>query len=129
MKQPTRQFRFTHTHRLHGTKAFAAVYATRLQTRAGPLTVYGRPNGLSHPRLGLSVGKRIRPAAHRTRIKRMLREAFRLGQHDWPGGYDLVLVVRPHDLAPLAYYHRLILESAYSIHRHQQRLQRETNKE
>ena len=129
MKQPTRQFRFTRAHRLHGAKAFAAVYATRLQRRAGPLTIHGRPNGLPHPRLGLSVGRLIRPAVRRTRIKRILREAFRLGQHDWPSGYDVVLVVRPHDPAPLAYYHRLILEAVCSIHRHQQQLQQETDKE
>ena len=33
----------------------------------------------------------------RNRLKRLLREAFRLSQHDWPGAYDVVISVKPHE--------------------------------
>ena len=51
-------------------------------------------NGLPHPRLGLIVGRRHGGAVQRNRLKRVLREAFRLSQHDLPAGYDLVCTPR-----------------------------------
>ena len=52
------------------------------------------PNGLEYSRLGLAVGRKHGPAVRRNRIKRLLREAFRLSQHDLPRGLDLVCI--PH---------------------------------
>ncbi|MEZ5975791.1 MAG: ribonuclease P protein component [Planctomycetota bacterium] len=44
-------------------------------------------------RLGLSIGKRIHKRAHdRNRLKRILREAFRLSHAELPAGLDLVIV-------------------------------------
>jgi ribonuclease P protein component len=59
------------------------------------LIVYGVENGREFPRLGISVGrKKIRSAAARNRVKRLLREAFRLGKAELPRGVDLVVVPR-----------------------------------
>jgi ribonuclease P protein component len=116
MAEPTRRYLFRHRQRLHGNLAFAAVFDARLRKAAGPITVCGRPNGLDYHRLGLSVPRRVGPAVARVRIKRRLREAFRLSQHDWPGGYDLVVVVRPHKLAAVAEYQRLLSGAIQRIH-------------
>ena len=63
------------------------------------MIVYAVENGLDHPRLGISVGrKRIRHAHDRNRVKRLLREAFRLSKAELPGGLDLVVVPRGGDL-------------------------------
>lgn len=44
------------------------------------------PNGLDYARLGLIVPKRvIADAVGRNRIKRLLREGFRLRQQEFPG--------------------------------------------
>ena len=99
---------FPRTHRLSGKVAFAAVYDARLKESRGPLAVFSRLNGLPHPRLGLSVSRRVGTAPRRNRIKRLLREAFRAHQHDLPIGYDLVIVVRPHEPMILAEYQRLL---------------------
>jgi len=51
-------------------------------------------NGLGHARLGLIVPKKIiATAVDRNRVKRLLREAFRLNQH-MLGGIDVVARVR-----------------------------------
>jgi ribonuclease P protein component len=72
---------------------------------------------LTHPRLGISIGRKVGSAVVRNRIKRLLREAFRLMQHDLPCGYDLVVVVRPHQPVGLADYQRLLLNMALRLHR------------
>jgi ribonuclease P protein component len=53
------------------------------------------------PRLGLSVSRRVGGAVDRTRVKRVLREAFWEEARRLPRGSDYVLVARP-DALPLA---------------------------
>ena len=104
---PPRRYSFPRSHRLSGKLAFAAVYDAKVKDSRGPLLIFSRPNGLAHPRLGLSVSRRVGNAVVRGRIKRLLREAFRFGQHDLPVGYDWVVVVRPHAVLMLADYQKL----------------------
>jgi ribonuclease P protein component len=65
--------------------------------RAGDdlLVVHVLPNGLRHPRLGLAVGKGVGGAVVRNRVKRLLREAFRLRRADLPAAHDVVAVAKP----------------------------------
>jgi ribonuclease P protein component len=53
------------------------------------------------PRLGLSVARRVGGAVDRTKIKRVLREAFWAEADRLPSGADYVVVARPdsRDLA------------------------------
>jgi ribonuclease P protein component len=53
------------------------------------------------PRLGLSVSRRVGGAVDRTRVKRVLREAFWAEAERLPDGSDYVVVARPdaRDLA------------------------------
>jgi ribonuclease P protein component len=50
------------------------------------------------PRLGLSVGRRVGGAVDRTRVKRVLREAFWEEAQRLPAGSDYVVVARPESL-------------------------------
>lgn len=114
----TEQQRYTlgRTRRLTHAREFQAVYGSRCRKAIGPLVVHGKPNGLDHPRLGLSVGRKVGNAVVRNRLKRLIREAFRLMQHDFPRGYDLIVVIRPHATLNLAAYQHLLHKAARQIH-------------
>ena len=111
------RFRLPRSHRLSGAKQFEAVFASRVRKTLGPIAVCGRANGLPHGRLGLSVPRRVGSAVKRNRIKRLLREAYRLDQNELPVGYDWVVVVRPHEALALAEYRHLFMTAAASVHR------------
>jgi len=58
-------------------------------------TVIARPNGLEHARLGMAVGIRAAgTAVNRNRVKRIVREAFRVSHRELPA-VDLVVNARP----------------------------------
>lgn len=99
---------FPKRRRVRGRLEFSAVFDARVKHARGPLVVYARATDHAGPRLGLSVGRRVGTAPRRNRIKRLLREAFRLMQHDFPRPYDWVIVVRPHEPLILAEYQRLL---------------------
>jgi len=91
-----RSFPFPKTHRLRKPGEFARVKAEGRRRRTTHFTVNYRINGLAHHRLGLVVQKKFWNAAQRNRIKRCLRESFRLNRHLIPlPGKDIVVVARP----------------------------------
>jgi ribonuclease P protein component len=113
---PERRHSFPKSLHLRSPGAFAAVYDEKVRESRGPLLVYAKPNELGHPRIGLSTSRKVGNAVRRNRIRRLLREAFRLMRHDLPHGYDLVVVVRPHEPLMLADYQRLLGGAAVKLH-------------
>lgn len=111
-----RKHAFPKSHRLRTREEFAAVYEAKVRESRGPLMIYARPNGLGHPRMGLSTSRKVGNAVRRNRIRRLLREAFRHLQHDLPAGYDLLVVVRPHEPLILAEYQRLLMGIVLKLH-------------
>jgi ribonuclease P protein component len=79
--------------------------------------VFALPNETGEHRLGLSIGRRLGNAVTRHRLKRRLREAFRLNRHELPGTYDFVVVARPHSPMKTAGYAELLLDCATRLDR------------
>lgn len=58
------------------------------------ILILARPNGLTHPRLGFVISKKnVRHAVKRNRVRRIMRESFRLNQHKLPS-VDLIVMAR-----------------------------------
>jgi ribonuclease P protein component len=92
--------RFQKHERINDPADFRRAFDRKRSASDDKIIVYGVENGLSYPRLGLSVSKkRVRKAFARNRIKRILREAFRLSKAELPAGLDLVIVPRGPGLA------------------------------
>lgn len=117
--EPTR-LHFRRIQRLSGLGVFKSVLDARARCDAGPISFHARPSEATCTRLGISIGRRAGSAARRNRIKRLLREAFRLTQpahpREAPAPYDLVIVVRAHEPLSLAEYQSRLLEAFRHLH-------------
>ena len=58
------------------------------------LVLYCRENGTDCNRLGLTVSAKLGHAVRRNRVRRRLREIYRLHEPEFRRGRDLVIVVR-----------------------------------
>lgn len=82
---------FTAASRLKTRAEFARVFAGKQTLADGVLRIHALPSECGHPRLGLSVSRRLGNAVVRNRYKRLLREAFRLSRERLPA-LDLVII-------------------------------------
>ena len=70
--------------RLYATSGYANPY----------LVLYAKRNRTDGNRVGITVGKKLGHAVVRTRVRRRLREVYRLNEGKFAPGWDLVVVAR-----------------------------------
>ncbi|MHC4398830.1 MAG: ribonuclease P protein component [Planctomycetota bacterium] len=99
--------RFLAKHHIRRNNDIRRAYQRRATASDPYLLVFACPNGLDHPRVGLSVSRKVGGAVRRNRWKRLIREAFRLSRQRLPEGVDLVVIPRQNAKPELA----LLVES------------------
>ena len=111
MSDPLSQ-QFPRALRLRRGAEFQRVYRRRCSAGDGRLVVHACENSGDHPRLGLSVSRKVGGAVVRNRWKRLLREAFRLSRGELPAGVDLVIVPKVGDPPRLDDLRRTLVQLA-----------------
>ena len=72
---------------------FRRLYSTSGQANHY-LVLYARKNRLGINRVGVTVGKKLGHAVVRNRVRRRLREVYRLNEQMFTPGWDIVVVAR-----------------------------------
>jgi len=137
-------FTFRREQRLAGRGAFRRVMDARARAEVGPLSVHSAVGETPQTRIGISIGRRCGNAVKRNRIKRLIREAYRLSQHDFAARwqlepphaisasvgatdgssgsahrattYDIVVIVRPHEVLSLEAYRAHLAHALATLH-------------
>ena len=79
---------------LKSNRDFRRLYSRGKQAVAPTMVLYTRKNRLKENRLGITTGKKLGNAVTRNRIRRRLREIYRLHEEEFLLGRDLVVVAR-----------------------------------
>jgi ribonuclease P protein component len=90
-----RSFRFRQKERITKSQEFRRVMKSgrRMTSRNFVVFMHKNENKTLH-RLGIVAKKEIGPAAFRNRVRRYIREFFRLHKHQIDGSYDIIFLIR-----------------------------------
>lgn len=72
---------------------FRRLYSTAGQANSH-LVLYAKPNRTGGNRVGITVSKKLGKAVVRNRVRRRLREVYRLNEDRFAPGWDIVVVAR-----------------------------------
>ena len=79
---------------LKENRVFRRLYAKGKSAVAPTMVLYCRRNGRRQSRLGLTTGTKLGHAVVRNKVRRRLREIYRLHEDQFAPGYDIVVVAR-----------------------------------
>ena len=72
---------------------FRRLYSTSGHAN-GYLVLYAKPNRTATNRVGITASKKLGHAVVRNRVRRRLREIYRLNEYRFAPGWDIVVVAR-----------------------------------
>ena len=87
-------FSFSKKERLLNAVDFVKVNRSGRREQAPHFTLVYAENGLGISRLGITVSRKTGNAVVRNRLKRLIREFFRLHKGDLPQGHDFLVAAR-----------------------------------
>jgi ribonuclease P protein component len=89
-----RLFEFTQKERVTHPQEFRTVMRFGKKIPSKNLILFMKDTQNTFHRLGIVASKGVGKATYRNRIKRLLREFFRLHKHRIKGAFDIVILVR-----------------------------------
>lgn len=96
--QTSGRLTFRHHNRIKNRPEFLACYSRgrKYHSRCFLLFCFADTSAgkQDEPRIGISVGRKIGNAVQRNRIKRLVREFFRLEREAFPSGADIIIVAK-----------------------------------
>jgi len=87
-------YSFSKNERLLKRSQFVNLNRSGKRVHGAHFVIILKENGLGITRLGVTVTKKTGCAAKRNRIKRLVREYFRLNKAHFPQGYDVVIAAK-----------------------------------
>ncbi|MCB2145046.1 MAG: ribonuclease P protein component [Deltaproteobacteria bacterium] len=87
-------FRFTKADRIRTSTEYRTLSKHGGRFYSDDFVVISRRNQVSRSRLGITVSKKVGKAVTRNRIKRIIREYFRLNKGILPGRLDINIIAR-----------------------------------
>ena len=100
--------------RIREKRDYLNVYQQGVRSHSRHFIVIAHRNPSGKRRLGITVGKKVGNAVKRNRLKRLLREFFRLNKEQFPPSQDIVIMARWTKGAmgdmPILNYRELCLE-------------------
>ena len=88
------RFSFTKADRILNRHEFIALSKTGRRIHSEHFIAVFAPNQHVRSRIGITVTKKVGPAVKRNRIKRIVREYFRLNRHNLAGNWDINLIAK-----------------------------------
>ena len=89
-----KKYKFKKINRLKSKKSFQLVYAKGRTVVDAMSVFYILPQEDDNVQIGLAVGKKLGCAVIRNRVKRLMREVFRIHQKKKKKGYHIVWMAR-----------------------------------
>ncbi len=90
--------------RLRASADYERVYSQKQRFSDARLLIYAARNDAGPLRVGFSVSRKHGSSVVRHRIKRLLREAYRLLRAELPAGLDLVVIPQSGPVATMQEY-------------------------
>lgn len=83
-----------HTENLIRNEDFIEIYRNSKSYANKYLVMYVKTNEYNYNRLGISVSKKVGNSVIRHRVTRLVRESYRLSEHNIKDGFDIIVVAR-----------------------------------
>lgn len=87
-------YQFTKADRIRTSSEYRMLTKTGDRHYSEHLIIISRENQISRSRLGITVSKKVGKAVTRNRIKRIIREYFRLNRRNFPVRMDINIIAR-----------------------------------
>lgn len=104
-------------YKIKNNRDFQKIYRKGRYAASKSLVVYVQPNFLQINRIGITASKKYGKSVKRNRIRRLIRESYRLLQDQLNKGYDFIIVARKNEDGGDPCFKQIIKEMRFLLKR------------